>query len=204
MIGAAVASFVAAAWLTRRADLRRRVGARVGPSGTTPTPRPGRDRRSRVRRRRRGAPPDAAAVLAFPDTVDLLVVAVDAGLPAVAAIAAVAERTPQPWASALGAVRDRVARGRLFAEALAELGACGEAGHRLAGVLRGSTHRPDLAGALQRLALDARDLRRRRAEEAARRVPVRLLAPLVLFVLPAFVLLALVPLVAGAFEELHL
>jgi len=46
-----------------------------------------------------------------------------------------------------------------------------------------------LLPALDRLALDARLDRRRRAEEAARRVPVKLLFPLVLCVLPAFGLL---------------
>jgi hypothetical protein len=70
-------------------------------------------------------------------------------------------------------------------------------------VLRAAAEGAELAVALDRLASDARDLRRRRAEHAARRVPVRLLAPLVLCALPAFVLHALVPLVAGAFEALH-
>jgi type II secretory pathway component PulF len=122
----------------------------------------------------------------------------------VLAVDAVAPRARPPWSAALGAVADRVARGQLFVDALGELAICGDPGRRLAGVLRGGAHGGDLAGALERLARDARDLRRRRAEEAARRVPVRLLAPLVLCVLPAFVLLALVPLVAGAFDELHL
>ena len=43
-----------------------------------------------------------------------------------------------------------------------------------------------------------------RAEEAARRVPVRLLFPLVLCVLPAFALLTVAPLLAGALRSLRL
>ena len=45
-------------------------------------------------------------------------------------------------------------------------------------------------------------MRRRRAEEAARRLPVQLLFPLVLCVLPAFVLLAVVPLLLAAVPQL--
>jgi tight adherence protein C len=56
---------------------------------------------------------------------------------------------------------------------------------------------------LDRLAVDARLDRRRRAEEAARRVPVKLLFPLVLCVLPAFGLLTMTPLLAGALDALR-
>ena len=61
-----------------------------------------------------------------------------------------------------------------------------------------------LVAGLDRLAADARDLRRRRAVEAARRVPVRLLLPLVACSLPAFALLTIVPIVVGALEALDL
>src|SRR3712207_6889914 len=49
---------------------------------------------------------------------------------------------------------------------------------------------------LDRLAFEVRADRRRRAEEAARRVPVKLLFPLVLCTLPAFALLTMAPLLA--------
>ena len=159
--------------------------------------------RRRSRTLRQGA--DASdAVVTMPDAVDLLRVAADAGLPPIVAVDAVAERAPPPWNLALAAVAAQVQRGRLFADAVTELGtACGDPGRRLAVVLRGAGDGADLALGLDRLAIDARDLRRRRTEEHARRVPVRLLAPLVLCALPAFVLLALAPLVAGAFEALQ-
>ena len=50
-----------------------------------------------------------------------------------------------------------------------------------------------LAAALDRVADDARTTRRRQREEAARRVPVKLLFPLVFCTLPAFALLTVVP-----------
>ncbi len=64
--------------------------------------------------------------------------------------------------------------------------------------LRGSRWSP----VLERLSVEARMVRRRRAEEAARRLPVQLLFPLVLCVLPAFVLLAVVPLLLAAVPQL--
>jgi tight adherence protein C len=51
---------------------------------------------------------------------------------------------------------------------------------------------------LERVAVEARMRRRRRAEEDARRLPVTLLFPLVLTTLPAFFLLAIVPLLVGS------
>ncbi|HEX4979920.1 MAG TPA: type II secretion system F family protein [Acidimicrobiales bacterium] len=54
-----------------------------------------------------------------------------------------------------------------------------------------------LAPALQRAADDFRVHRQHRAEARARKVPVRLLLPLVLCVLPAFALLTVAPLFAG-------
>jgi Flp pilus assembly protein TadB len=189
---------VGAALGWRRRSRRRGVLGRLA-AAEAPAPAAMRADRSKPHRS-----PDDAAVATFPDAVDLLAVAADAGLPPVVAVGAVALRAPPPWDDALIAVAGRVERGSLFAAALAELPArCGDPGRRLASVLRAAAEGAELAVALDRLASDARDLRRRRAEHAARRVPVRLLAPLVLCALPAFVLLALVPLVAGAFEALH-
>ncbi len=58
--------------------------------------------------------------------------------------------------------------------------------------------------ALASLATDVRDLRRRLAEAEARKVPVRMLAPLVLLLLPSFALLTLAPLLAGGLSSLRL
>jgi Flp pilus assembly protein TadB len=54
------------------------------------------------------------------------------------------------------------------------------------------------------LADDVRDLRRRHAETAARKAPVRMLAPLVLLLLPSFALLTVAPLLAGGLLSLRL
>ena len=53
--------------------------------------------------------------------------------------------------------------------------------------------------ALERLAVEERTQLRRRAEARARKVPVRLLFPLVFLVLPAFGLLTVVPALLAGF-----
>lgn len=162
-----------------------------------------------LHRRRRARLELAVAVATLPDTIDLLGVAARAGLPAPAAVGAVAQRAPPPWGVALAAVDRRAGRGERFADAVAELTTVGPAGHDIGHPLRALLRAAvddgaDLAGGLDRLAADARDLRRRRAQEAARRVPIRLLLPLVACSLPAFALLTIVPIVAGAVQALDL
>jgi tight adherence protein C len=59
-----------------------------------------------------------------------------------------------------------------------------------------------LVASLDRVAADARDARRRTREEAARRVPVKLLFPLVFCTLPAFALLTVVPVLLRSLPSL--
>jgi Type II secretion system (T2SS), protein F len=60
-----------------------------------------------------------------------------------------------------------------------------------------------LGPTLDALSLDARLARRRRVETKARRLPVSLLFPLVVFVLPAFMLLTVVPLLFSGLSSIH-
>lgn len=140
------------------------------------------------------------------ELVDLLVLAVEAGCNVTLALAAAGRRAGGPLAPHIRRVCAEVAGGRRLADALDELPAtAGEPVRPLAAVLAASERygTPVLA-ALQRLAEEVRLQRRRRAEAAARRVPVALLFPLVLCILPAFALLTVAPLVAGALRELRL
>ena len=59
-----------------------------------------------------------------------------------------------------------------------------------------------LGPTLDRLGADARDAFRRDAQERARRLPVALLVPLVFCILPAFLLLTIVPLLAASLDGL--
>jgi len=155
-----------------------------------------------ARRRRRDA--DRAVLQTLPDAVDLLLLATVAGTGLALAQGAVAAKVPGPVGVALRRAEDLASRGTPRADALvASLGPLGERaaalGHVLADHLRYGT---PLAPELDRLGLELRLHRRRRAEEEARRVPVRLLAPLVACTLPAFAVLTVVPLLVASLQRL--
>jgi tight adherence protein C len=142
----------------------------------------------------------------LPEVVDLLVLAVDAGLTVPLALEAVARRSRTGLAAHLGEALADAAVGRRLADALDDVpGRAGEATRPLVAALTASERygAPIVAG-LGRLADDVRLQQRRRAEEAARRVPVKLLFPLVTCTLPAFALLTVVPLIASALGSLRL
>jgi tight adherence protein C len=150
--------------------------------------------------------PDLAGVERdLPDLVDLLALAVGAGLSVPAALPVVAPVAPASLRDDLTSVVDAVAGGRPSDEAVAGLadrwGAPGRPlVHALADHLRYGT--PALP-ALERVAIEARTRRRRAGEVRARKLPVLLLFPLVLCTLPAFGLLTVAPLVAGTFDSLR-
>jgi tight adherence protein C len=102
-------------------------------------------------------------------------------------------------------VVDEVALGRRLADALAEVpDRLGEPVRPLlASLVAAERYGGPLLDRLVRLADDARADGRRRAEEAARRIPVTLLFPLVFCTLPAFALLTVAPLLAGGLRSLR-
>jgi tight adherence protein C len=156
-------------------------------------------RRNEQRRRR-------AIQRQLPDVVDLLVVAISAGLTPALAVDRLAALAPEPFAAAFAETGRRVSRGQRLADALDAFPALlGDAARPLAHTLASAERYGSPVGpALELLAHDARRDRRRLAEEAARTVPVKLCFPLVCCTLPAFVLLTIAPLVAGALRSLRL
>jgi tight adherence protein C len=151
-----------------------------------------------VRHRRRAVDASLAGA------VDLFRLAVGAGLTVSEALAAVAPRTDGPVGDALREAAGRVGAGRpVDGELEALVPALGEAARPLVGALVSSVrYGAPLGPALERVADDLRDDRRRRAEARARRVPVLLLFPLMACIVPAFVALTVVPLVASGLGSL--
>ncbi len=147
----------------------------------------------------------AALAADLPDVVDLLTLAVGAGLTVGLAVSHVARRGSGPLTAELRRVIDEVALGRRLADALDDLPArAGEAVRPLVGALVASErYGAPLVTSLERLADEVRRDHRRRAEESARKVPVKLLFPLVTCTLPAFGLLTVAPLIASAVRSLH-
>lgn len=139
----------------------------------------------------------------LPDLVELMLVAASSGGNVRRAVEVAASRHRGPAAELLQAVLREVALGHRLGDALVDIVDALDA--RSAEVVRPAVaviidcdhYGTALVPALQRLADDLRVHRQRRAETRARRVPVRLLLPLVLFVLPAFALLTVAPLFAG-------
>jgi tight adherence protein C len=141
---------------------------------------------------------------ALPDLVDLLVLASTAGLSLPVAHPVVARHLPTPVGPRLLAADEAARLGRPRADALIDaLAPLGDRARALADVLVDHLrYGVPLVPALERTSLELRLDRRRAAELEARRVPVRLLAPLVTCVLPAFALLTVVPLLAASLEAL--
>ena len=133
----------------------------------------------------------------LPDAVDVLAVGVNAGLSLRASLSLVVRFGPDPVAAEIATVLDRQQRGMQLADALVELdertgGATGE----LVRVLRdGDRYGVALTTTMRELVDEARRERRQRAAERTRQLPVRMLFPLVLCILPAFVLLTVAPVV---------
>jgi tight adherence protein C len=148
----------------------------------------------------------AAIAVDLPDVVDLLVLAVGAGLTVRLAVAAVARRSPGPLGAELARAGHDADLGRRLADALDDIPArAGEATRPLvAALIASERYGAPLGAGLERLAHEVRADRRRRAEEAARKVPVKLLFPLVSCTLPAFGLLTVAPLIASAVRSLRL
>ncbi len=142
---------------------------------------------------------------AYPQAVELVVLAVRAGLLPLAAIQESVPRLPAAVRTAFAEVVARCAAGTRFADALSALpDGLGPLAAPLADTLAAADrYGLPLAPVLERLAAEARLHRRRQAEALARQLPVRLAGPLVLCTLPAFVLLAIVPLLLAALSSLN-
>jgi tight adherence protein C len=147
---------------------------------------------------------EAAITDQLPDVVDLLVLTTAAGLPITAAVTAIRRRPGGPLGAALERAATHIERGGTAASALGlVLDQAGASARPLVEALSAhDRYGTPLAPALERVAIESRLRRRRQAEEAARRLPVTLLFPLVLTTLPAFALLTVVPLLAGSFGSL--
>lgn len=147
----------------------------------------------------------------WPETIELVVLAIQAGATPLAAIETTgtqlrhADHLDARIGRAFAEVAHRVHRGSGLPDALR---AVPEILGPLASEFADSIATADRYGlplgpVLDRLAAEARAERRRRAEADARSLPVKLSFPLVVCTLPSFVLLAIVPAVLGAIAALR-
>ncbi len=128
---------------------------------------------------------------AMPDTLDLMVVCLEAGLGLNATIARVGQER-STMKDALGMEFDQVSLemrgGRSREEALRSLGSrngCDDLKALSALIIQSDRLGASMAQTLRSHADLLRTKRRQRAEEAARKLPIKMLLPLALFILPA-------------------
>jgi tight adherence protein C len=161
--------------------------------------------RETVRRPSRRRRLDGEVRETLPDVIDLLRLATSAGLNLQLAVGTVADVVDGPFAVAMSEVRRQNDLGVRLVDALDALLTLGDAVRPLhLAMVSAARDGAALAGPLGRAADEARMVRRRKAEERARRLPVQLLFPLVMCILPAFVLLTVVPLLAGSLGSLSI
>jgi len=149
--------------------------------------------------KRRGRRRTRQITIGLPDSLDLMVVCLEAGLGLTATIARVGEER-SAMNDPLGEEFQRVARelreGRAREDALRDLGE--RNGVEDLKALIGLVIQSDRLGASMAKTLRAhadvlRTKRRQRAEEAARKLPIKILFPLALFILPALFVVAIGP-----------
>jgi tight adherence protein C len=141
----------------------------------------------------------------FPDAIEFVVLGVRSGSSPTEAVRAAGRSAGETLAPAFDDFEHRLARGAGFADALVAFADhVGEPARSFVDTLA-TTERYGLplAPALDRLVDDAREHRRRHSERVARRLPVTMAFPLVVCILPSFVLLAVVPGVIGALHALR-
>jgi len=152
-----------------------------------------------ARRRRRGADLEVTQFL------DLLAAASSAGLSAPAAIRRASSGIRGPLGDDLESAAASVEVGGRWREELLRIADRMQLPDLRAAVVviaRTETLGSSLAESLQGLAADVRGSRRARAAERARTAPVKMLFPLVFMVLPAFLLLTVVPVLIATVRSL--
>ena len=132
----------------------------------------------------------------LPDALDLMTVSVEAGLGLDAALRQVADKLKGPLAGEIGQALREIGMGRARREALEEMADRADV-PELATFVNAVVQAEQLGTSLGRVlraqALTVRVHRRQRAEEVARKAPVKMVFPLVLCIMPSFFIVVLGP-----------
>lgn len=132
----------------------------------------------------------------LPDAVDLLTISVEAGLGFDAAVSQVARNTEGPLAGELFRVLQEMqigkSRGQAF-RALMERTEVAELRGFVTSIVQADAFGIPIANVLREQAKEMRSKRHQRAEEKAQQVPVKILFPLIFFILPALFVIIIGP-----------
>jgi tight adherence protein C len=133
---------------------------------------------------------------ALPDALDLLSISVEAGLAFDGALAQVARNTEGPLAAEFARVLQemQIGLGRAHAlRALGERSALPDLRSFCTAMVQADAFGIPVGQVLRIQSTEIRTKRRQRAEEAAQKIPVKIMMPLVLFILPALFIAVLGP-----------
>jgi len=133
---------------------------------------------------------------AMADAIDLLTISVEAGLGFDAALQQVARNTEGPLASEFGRVLQEMQIGRGRIEALRALGertSIPDIRGFVSAMIQADSFGIPIAQVLRVQSQEIRVKRRQRAEEKAAQVPVKIMIPVVLFILPCLMIVVIGP-----------
>lgn len=156
---------------------------------------------------RRAAKRRDSVAFALPDAVDLLAVCSHAGLNLALSLRRVAGRTNGVLGEELRRTLEEIELGvprQAALRSLAERNPHGDLEALVSVLENAERFGNQVSGSLETFAAEVRERRKRSAEEQARKAPVKILFPLVFFILPAFILLSVVPLLLSSFASLGL
>jgi tight adherence protein C len=142
----------------------------------------------------------------IPQLLDLLGAASSAGLSGPMALRRAAEAVRGPLAEDIADVLHAVELGGRWRDELrraADLLALPDLRRAVAALTRSETLGSSLSEAMTELASQVREARRAAASERARKAPVKMLFPLVFLVLPAFLLLTVVPVLVATLRSIQ-
>jgi len=148
----------------------------------------------------------AAMARALPDSLDLLTVCVEAGLGLDAAFRQVAEKQAGPLADEIRQMLREIAVGKARRDALLDLGertGLDDVRSFANAVIQAEQLGTSLARVLRAQAQRLRVRRRQRAEQEARRAPVKMVFPLVFCLMPSLFIFILGPIIVTLVEFLN-
>ena len=140
---------------------------------------------------------------ALPDALDLLTVSVEAGLGFDAAVGRVAKNTEGPLSQEFGRLLQemQIGRGRVESmRAMAERSSLDDLESFCTSMVQADSLGIPIGRVLRIQSSEMRTKRRQRAEEKAQQVPVKIMIPLVLFILPCLFLVVMGPAAIGIME----
>jgi tight adherence protein C len=137
---------------------------------------------------------------ALPDAIDLLTISVEAGLGFDAAVARVAKNTTGPLAQEFARLLQEMQLGMGRQEAMRAMGertSLADLKSFCLAMVQADSLGIPIARVLRIQSHEMRTKRRQRAEEAAQKVPVKILFPVIFFILPTIFIVVIGPVFLG-------